>query len=92
MAAKCGGLPLALVVMGGLQSQKQQSKAEWEVSGSMVWQYENLPYDLKWCFFYLCAFPEDYRIESDRLIGLWIAEGFIAERGDELRLEGTTEI
>ena len=108
MADKCGGLPLALVVMGGLLSQKQRSIAEWQrVSESMVWQYEDegqncmkilalsytdLPYDLKSCFLYLSAFPEDNEIESDRLIGLWIAEGFIAERGDGLTLEETAEI
>ena len=108
MAAKCGGLPLALVVMGALLSQKQRSIAEWEkVSGSMVWQHEgegqncmrilglsytDLPCDLKWCFLYLSAFPEDYQIKSDRLIRLWIADGFIAERGDGLTLEETAEI
>ena len=108
MADKCGGLPLALVVMGGLLSQKERSTAEWEkISGSMVWQYEDegqncmrilalsftdLPYDLKWCFLYLSAFPEDYLIESDRLIRLWIAEGFISERGDGQTLEETAEI
>ena len=108
MADKCGGLPLALVVMGGLVSQKQPSITEWEkVSRSMVWQdeyegqncirilalsYADLPYDLKWCFLYLSAFPENYEIESNRLIRLWIAEGFIAERGDELTLEETAEI
>ena len=54
--------------------------------------YTDLPYDLKWCFLYLSAFPEDYQIESDRLIRLWIAEGFIAERGDGLTLEETAEI
>ena len=108
MAAKCGSLPLALVVVGGLVSQKQRSTAEWQrVSESMVWQdeyegqncmrilalsYADLPYDLKLCFLYLSAFPEDCLIESDRLIGLWIAEGFIAERGDGLTLEETAEI
>ena len=54
--------------------------------------YADLPYDLKWCFLYLCAFPEDFEIESDRLIRLWIADGFIAERGDGLTLEETAEI
>ena len=108
MTAKCGGLPLALVVMGGLVSQKQRSIAEWQrVSESMVWQneyegqncmrilalsYADLPYYLKLCFLYLSAFPEDYQIESDRLIGLWIAEGFIAERGDGQTLEEMAEI
>ena len=108
MAAKCGGLPLALVVVGALVSQKQRSIAEWQrVSESMVWQdeyegqncmrilalsYRDLPYDLKLCFLYLSAFPEDYLIKSDQLIGLWIAEGFIAERGDGLTLEETAEV
>ena len=108
MAAKCGRLPLALVVMGGLLSQKQRSIAEWQrVSERMVWQdeyegqncmrilalsYADLSYDLKLCFLYLSAFPEDYEIKSDRLIGLWIAEGFIAERGDGQTLEETAEI
>ena len=108
MADKCGGLPLALVVMGGLLSQKQPSITEWEkVSRSMVWQYEDeghncmkilalsytdLPCDLKLCFLYLSAFPEDYQIASDRLIRLWIAEGLIAEREDGLTLEERAEI
>ena len=87
MAAKCDGLPLALVVMGGLLSQKQRSTAELEkVSGSMVWQYEDEGQN---CMRILAL---NYEIESDRLIGLWIAEGFIAERGDGLTLEETAEI
>ena len=107
MAERCGGLPLALVVMGSLLSQKGRSTEEWErvshvwrdndKEGSVVTRilalsYADLPYDLKWCFLYLSAFPEDYLIESDRLIGLWIAEGFIAERLDGLTLEETAEI
>ena len=106
MADKCGGLPLALVFMGGLLSQKQRSIAEWErVYESMVRQeegegyickrilrYLDLPYDLQRCFLYLCAFPEDFEIESDRLFRLWIAEGFIAERGYTQTLEETAEI
>ena len=107
MAAKCGGLPLALIVMGGLVSQKQRSIAEWQrVSESMVWQdeyegkicmrilalsYADLPYDLKLCFLFLSAFPEDCEIKSGRLMGLWIAEGFIAEREDGLTLEETAK-
>ena len=108
MAAKCGGLPLALVVMGALLSQKQRSIAEWQrVSESMVWQdedegqncmrilalsYGDLPYDLKCCFLYLGAFPEDYLIKSYRLIGLWIAEGFIVERENGPTPEEMAEI
>ena len=107
MAEECGGLPLALVVMGSLLSQKGRSTEEWErvshvwrdndkegsvVTRILAMSYADLPYDLKWCFLYLSAFPEDHLIESDRLIGLWIAEGFIAERGDGLTLEESAEI
>ena len=106
MAERCGGLPLALVVMGSLLSQKGRSIEEWE-RVSHVWRdndeegtvvtrilalsYRDLPYDLKLCFLYLSAFPDDCEIKSGRLIGLWIAEGFIAEREDGLTLEETAE-
>ncbi|CDP05524.1 unnamed protein product [Coffea canephora] len=46
---------------------------------------------LKSCFFYLGAFPEDYKISVRRLIRLWIAEGFI-QRTEEKRLEDVTGV
>ncbi|XP_020097126.1 disease resistance protein RPM1-like [Ananas comosus] len=42
---------------------------------------DDLPHYLRNCFLYCSSFPEDYRIESDKLIWLWVAEGFIEERG-----------
>ncbi|XP_075664859.1 disease resistance protein RPM1-like [Castanea sativa] len=42
--------------------------------------YFDLPYNLKPCFLYFGMFPEDYFINSARLIRLWIAEGFIKEK------------
>uniref|UniRef100_A0A7N2LC51 Uncharacterized protein n=1 Tax=Quercus lobata TaxID=97700 RepID=A0A7N2LC51_QUELO len=41
--------------------------------------YEDLPYNLKSCFLYLGMYPEDYPINSARLIRQWIAEGFVKE-------------
>ncbi|KAK9088028.1 hypothetical protein Syun_030422 [Stephania yunnanensis] len=39
--------------------------------------------DLKSCFLYTSLFPEDFRIERRRLIGVWIAEGYIRQEGEE---------
>lgn len=41
-----------------------------------------LPTYLKSCFLYCTMFPEDYTLHRKVLIRLWIAEGFIEERGE----------
>ena len=98
---KCGGLPLAVVVVGGLLSKKG-SLREWDmIAKTMVWQHEekgkecmkilalsyaDLPPHLKWCFLYLGVFAEDFEIEVGKLIRLWIAEGFV-ERREDITLE-----
>ncbi|XWS57969.1 hypothetical protein CRYUN_Cryun09bG0219000 [Craigia yunnanensis] len=43
----------------------------------LLLSYYNLPYRLKHCFLYCCIFPEDYLIRRNRLIRLWMAEGFV---------------
>ncbi|XP_058111634.1 disease resistance protein RPM1-like [Magnolia sinica] len=40
-----------------------------------------LPYRLKHCFLYCCMFPEDYLIRRNKLIRLWVAEGFVEDAG-----------
>ncbi|XP_058078676.1 putative disease resistance protein At1g50180 [Magnolia sinica] len=94
---KCHGLPLAIVVIGGLLSRKEAW--EWEkVRKTISWQfvkgqpqiskilslsYGDLPHHLKPCFLYLGIFPEDYEFPAAKLIRLWAAEGFLQQRGDE---------
>lgn len=41
-----------------------------------------LPTHLKSCFLYCSLFPEDYLFRRKQLVRLWIAEGFIEERGE----------
>jgi NB-ARC domain/Rx N-terminal domain len=91
----CGGLPLALVVVGGLLSVKNPTYDDWNrVLRTINWQsdgtecmeilamsYQDLPYPLKLCFLYLACFPEDYEIHKGPLTRMWIAEGFIQHDG-----------
>ena len=43
--------------------------------------YIYLPTYLKSCFLYCSLFPEDYLFRRKTLVRLWMAEGFIVERG-----------
>ncbi|KAJ1692943.1 hypothetical protein LUZ63_009641 [Rhynchospora breviuscula] len=90
---KCDGLPLALIVLGGLLSKKQANYATWSrMMQTMDWgtdgkecvaiigtSYEDLPLVLKSCFMYFAAFPEDHKINAQNLIRMWIAEGFVPQ-------------
>ncbi|XP_042502551.1 disease resistance RPP8-like protein 3 [Macadamia integrifolia] len=103
---KCCGLPLAIVVLGGLLSIKPKNHNAWsKVLDSINWElnqnegncqqvlalsYTDLPDHLKPCFLYLGIFPEDSEIRRRRLIWLWVAEGFIQPRG-RLMIEDVAE-
>lgn len=43
--------------------------------------FDDLPYQLKPCFLYFSIFPKDALIPNDKLFKLWIAEGYIQEKG-----------
>nr|ADK47521.1 RDG2A [Hordeum vulgare subsp. vulgare] len=93
---KCGGLPLALKTMGGLLSSKQKVQ-EWkaieesnigdkdggkyEVMHILKLSYKHLSPEMKQCFAFCAVFPKDYEMEKDRLIQLWMANGFIQHKG-----------
>ncbi|KAG6534762.1 hypothetical protein ZIOFF_008665 [Zingiber officinale] len=89
---KTKGLPLAIVVLGGvLRGTSQASnwrkkmehisrefrEGEDQILRILALSYHDLPNHLKPCFLYFAAFPEDYSIWAERIIHLWIAEGFI---------------
>ncbi|KAF9624499.1 hypothetical protein IFM89_011542 [Coptis chinensis] len=96
---KCGGLSLAIVVLGGPMMGKERTHLAWsKVIASANWKlsqdsnpcrailalsYTDLPFHLKPCFLYLGLFPEDHEIDVNKLISLWVAEGFVQSRRDE---------
>uniref|UniRef100_A0A2N9H2G9 NB-ARC domain-containing protein n=1 Tax=Fagus sylvatica TaxID=28930 RepID=A0A2N9H2G9_FAGSY len=98
IAESCDGLPLAIVVLGGLLANKEKTHRTWsKLIGHVNWyltqdrsdcldilalSYNHLPRRLKPCFLYFGIFPEDFEIPVRQLIRLWIAEGFIQHNGD----------
>ncbi|XP_028081984.1 disease resistance protein RPP13-like [Camellia sinensis] len=61
------------------------------VTQILALSFTNLPHHLKLCFLYLGLFPEDFEIEVERLIRLWVAEGFIQQAEGETLEETVTE-
>uniref|UniRef100_A0A2N9IJX1 Uncharacterized protein n=1 Tax=Fagus sylvatica TaxID=28930 RepID=A0A2N9IJX1_FAGSY len=93
---KFGGVPLAIKALGSLMSLKNR-KSEWlSMKESEIWDlpegensilptlrlsYHHLPPYMKQCFAYCCLFPKDHELEMDKLIQLWLANGFIPTKG-----------
>ncbi|KAJ1269471.1 hypothetical protein BS78_07G214300 [Paspalum vaginatum] len=82
--------------MGGLMSSKQKVQ-EWEAIAEcnindtnrgkeevlpiLKLSYKHLPPEMKQRFAFCAVFPKDYVMEKDKLIELWISNGFILEDG-----------
>nr|XP_009781183.1 PREDICTED: putative late blight resistance protein homolog R1A-10 [Nicotiana sylvestris] len=93
IAQQCQGLPLSLVVIAGLLPKISRTYKDWQKvlesmkshEGStseqclaiLALSYNYLPCSLKACFLYMGAFPEDKEIHVDKLIKIWVAEGFL---------------
>ncbi|XVF79431.1 hypothetical protein PTKIN_Ptkin14bG0222600 [Pterospermum kingtungense] len=95
---RCKGLPLAVKTLGGLLRFKK-TKEQWQsILDSKMWEIEEVEkgvfpplllsyYDLspvlRQCFSLCAIFPKDYKIAKDKLIKLWMAQGFVKEIGNK---------
>lgn len=90
IARSCGGLPLAIVVIGGFLSSASKTWEEvsknikqslaatdGQIENILSLSYSHLPPHLRPCFLYMGGFPEDHEIKATDLTRLWIAEGFV---------------
>ncbi|KAG8390041.1 hypothetical protein BUALT_Bualt01G0041900 [Buddleja alternifolia] len=93
IAQSCGGLPLAIILVGGILNKVRRSRDHWRdvaknIKSIVATQndqcleilylsYNHLPRHLQMCFLYMGVFPEDYQIPVSKLIWLWAAEGFL---------------
>ncbi|KAL1807126.1 hypothetical protein ACET3Z_030194 [Daucus carota] len=94
MVGKCRGLPLAIVILGGLLLYNK-GYDYWSKVKEHIWRnlrddsvdiveilslsYKDLSPHMRDCFLYLARFPEDDIIIVERLKHLWIAEELISE-------------
>ncbi|GLT35200.1 hypothetical protein SLA2020_096710 [Shorea laevis] len=92
---KCKGLPLAITTIGGLLREDRLNPNKWrEVLNSEIWKvseeiggvlpalrlsYHHLPSHLKQCFAFCAVFPNDFELDEDQLVLLWMAQGFLRQ-------------
>ncbi|KAL6288484.1 hypothetical protein ACE6H2_005994 [Prunus campanulata] len=92
IARKCKGVPLAIRTIGRMLYSKHQetewlafksnklstiSQEEDVIIPTLRLSYDVLPSHLKHCFAYCRLFPPDYEIPVEKLIKLWVAQGFV---------------
>ncbi|KAK9667053.1 hypothetical protein RND81_14G229100 [Saponaria officinalis] len=88
---KCSNVPLAIRVVGTLLYGQDESKwrsfqecglaklnnGENKIMSVLKLSYDNLESPLKACFTYCSLFPKDFNIKKEKLIKLWMAQGYI---------------
>ncbi|KAL6658531.1 hypothetical protein ACP70R_004117 [Stipagrostis hirtigluma subsp. patula] len=95
---KCGGVPLAIRILGGVLRGKSEINTWRAIRGSSLWNDENIEVRvfgclklsyihlenyLKPCFTFCSIFPKGYQINKNRLIAQWIVHGLVNPRNEE---------
>ncbi|KAJ4807385.1 Disease resistance protein RGA2 [Rhynchospora pubera] len=97
------GFPLAIRVVG-TELKGESDTEEWkrilndnaldksDIRDVLLRSYTHLPDYLQPCFAYCSLFPKDYYLKPDRLVHMWIAQGFVhpREKKSSEEIEGDT--
>ncbi|WOL19225.1 disease resistance protein RGA3 [Canna indica] len=96
------GSPLGAKVVGAmlnseLNVQKWKNVLETDIYDGVMpvlrLSYRNLPSHLQRCFAYCSIFPKDWKFVPDKLVFLWMAQGFIQHKhGDFTKMEDVGRI
>ncbi|KAL4185901.1 hypothetical protein AMTRI_Chr10g233150 [Amborella trichopoda] len=62
-----------------------------KVSRVLSLSYNDLPLHLMSCFLYCCLFPEDHLIKKNKLLRLWVAQGFVENKDGKVIEDVTAE-
>lgn len=96
LVERCRSMPLSAKLVGGLLGSDFMEEKWKDILASDLWEsdkvkddilpalrlsYYHLPPQLKQCFAYCSLFPKGFLFEKNRLIRLWLAQGFIMSEG-----------
>ncbi|VAI94343.1 unnamed protein product [Triticum turgidum subsp. durum] len=97
---KCGCLPIAVKVMGGLLRESGGLRRDWQqVLDDSKWSTIKMPDDLnhtvylsyeymssylKQCFLYYSLLPKSRNFNMEQVVAMWISEGFIHGNSGDL--------
>ncbi|KAI4965089.1 hypothetical protein ZWY2020_057514 [Hordeum vulgare] len=79
---KCCGSPVAATALA-ISSRSSICTDETGILPILKLSYNDLPAHMKQCFAFCAMFPKDYKINVEKLIQLWIANGFIPKHEED---------
>ena len=102
--AKCDGLPLSVKVIGGLLRQKNMRRSDWknvlndstwpvsqmpeELNYAVYLSYQDLHPELQSCFLHYALLPKSVLFGYERIVAMWIGEGFVHGNSRDLDVLG----